>query len=288
MLQSFTQVARACLAGPQSGWHAQLRANGSARGPVCTPLTVIAMAGSFLFIVGGCGSSNSATTRAAAITRGIAYADAVNLRASDLPGFVPTGESSPNGGMLGQCDTAVVRQRGIVQIGSQTFERPQLRTSASTSFVPLAAALSEVRVTQNTAQAMHEMASIVATIHRHTAMGCLERVLKNARANIAEEGTRGGKPSGGAIFDRVEVLPRRSLLSGVQVYGISVSADLVLSLRSPTLGANYFADEFVFAIRSSIVMLECVGSTRESANTTSRRLIILLYRRAKNALSAPV
>jgi len=234
----------------------------------------------------GCGNSNvdAASGARAPISRGqaIAYAEAVNLRASDVRGLVGARlprrretRSGPFGSLMESCDGGVTHSGEVIGVMSQTFERnnaQHLGTDFLYNFLPLIESVySAVYLMRSDALASHE----VAAADSARARTCLKRLFMRENPTTKAEGSSVKDP----LFTHIDVSGLASPLRGVPVYGLRMTADF----GAPgTKGRSRDQEDFLgFAVGQTVITLTDTGDPRPFPAITERRLLALLYSRAK-------
>ncbi len=223
---------------------------------------------------GGSGTTGTASTAASATAanpRAVAYARAVNLRASDVPGMVSRlrerrAAAPPLGAAVARCDGGVLRADEVVGIRSPRFRnQPQQHRagqgSASTR-LSTEAVTSQVYVMRSEALAHKDVAAAASPRGR----ACLERVRKRAEAEHLER--------------HVEVSALPVALAGTSAYGLRVGGVEVGEPHTSS-GTHIYADTFGFAVGPAEVVLRATGMGHPVKSSTVRRLLAALYSRAK-------
>ena len=222
---------------------------------------------------GGSGTTGTAATAAsatAANSRAVAYARAVNLRASDVPGMVSRvrerrAGAPPLGAAVARCDGGVIRADEVVGIRSPRFRnQPQHQSGQGSASIRLSteAVTSEVYVMRSEALAHKDVAAAISPRGR----ACLARVRKRAEAERLER--------------HVEVSALPVALAGTSAYGLRVSGVEVGEPHSSS-GAHIYSDTFGFAVGPAEVVLRATGMGHPVKSSTARRLLAVLYSRAK-------
>jgi hypothetical protein len=247
---------------------------------------VVLIASGVTIALAGSGRASTSITKAQAV----AYAHAVNLRAGDVPGLVPTAKGGAVEGPLGtlgvECDVAV-RAGKVVGIGSQGFERLQESTRFSKSYLPLEAVSSAVFVMRTPALASREIAVVRDASDNPTVVTCLKHHLENTQLEATDEGGKKiGGPTGKPALSQVEVTALRSPLQAIRAYGLQIRADFEITVPSAK-GLSHLYDDFLgFAIGPAVIMLDTTGDPHLSPAATEQRLLSLLHSRAEaNKLS---
>jgi hypothetical protein len=240
---------------------------------------VALVAGGMAIALAGSGSAKAPPTKARATT----YARAVNLRASDVHGLIVTGASyaakGPLGAGGGACGVAVPAG-AVVGIYSQTFQRLGASTNASREYTQGVASV--VYVMRSAALASRELAAVTAVPGDPTVVTCLKRYVESIRLEEEDErSVTGRKPIGEPIFSDAEVSALRSSAGAMQADGLQIKAHS--AVRSPGMKGpfNFYEGCLAFAVGPAVVMLEDTGTPRSFPAVTERRLLALLYRRAK-------
>jgi hypothetical protein len=247
-------------------------------------LAAIAMA------LAGCGGSSHTSSSSAApgtvrvnslrraeppVTKAqAAYAHAVNLRAGDVPGLAASRLHLPKTrhGWLDPvegCDGSGGQK--VTGIISPRFSA-SLDHGGVLTLLPLEAMQSTVFPAVSPVTASRELQSAVSARGR----SCLKQILGSTE-NQAEHGRR--EP----ILTQIEVSAPPSPLRNVRVYGVRMTAK---SDFGTTSRSNYYEEFFAFVVRSTVITLNATGDPHPIPPATERRLLSLLYSRAKtHALS---
>lgn len=249
---------------------------------IVATVVVLATAGG---LAAGCANSSPASSGgvSTAFTKAqaIAYADAVNLRAGAVPGFLggllPHKREithGPFGGAMERCDGGVVGGE-VIGIISQGFTRDIARRAPPSAQLSLASdeeVQSAVFLTGSASLASREFAAIDSA----RARPCLKRLYEEETATKVRKGASAEKP----LFSHVEISALRSPLRGVSVYGLRMTAPVALS---GTKGHFiYYQDSFGFVIGPALITLSVAGyDPGVLPSATERRLLALLYQRAE-------
>jgi hypothetical protein len=210
-------------------------------------------------------------------------ASAINLHAADVPGFSVTRQpplalSVPLGPYMERCDGGSGNTKEDIGIESQTFKygetpHPTIVTRSN----PIWEVQSAVYVTRNAALAARRV-RLAGSAH---ARDCLKRLIEADRRREV-----GSNDTNEPFFHKVEVsaLPSTpSPLPGVPVYGIRSIFCFALFSSLPCGQRHAFTiqDYLGFAAGTTLVTLHDTGLERAFPSTTERRLLTLLYKRAK-------
>jgi hypothetical protein len=163
---------------------------------------------------------------------------------------------------------------GTIGIVSRRFRRNNAQQQGehfSDSLLPFESMRSAVYVMGSAALASREIATAASDRGRM----CLKRVNVSHNATIVAEGAKVREP----LLSQIEVSALPSSMRGVQVYAWRTMADAAIEApsRSP-----YYEDSFAFAMGPAVITLDATGSPHPFPGATERRLISLLYRRAKS------
>jgi hypothetical protein len=230
-------------------------------------------------LVAACGESGSDPVSKA---RAVAYANAVNLRAGDLRGMtnVLSGyevRSAPPFGVF-DCATHMSRSDEVVALSSPWFLRstgqPQTRLSLLRPRLPLEATHSVVYVMRAPAFASRN----VAAAGSPSARACVER--RNARL-------ASGRFVGRELLKRqIKVASLTLPQSGIAGFGMRVSGTLAAAQFHQKTRPAFYEDTFGFAVGPAEIVLRAGGVARPFPSAVERRLLSVLYARAKaHALS---
>jgi len=175
-----------------------------------------------------------------------------------------------------RCDGGSGNAKEDIGIESQTFENRDFSETSPLTIVtrshPLWEVQSAVYVTRNAALAARRVRLAGSARARH----CLKRLI--------EAGSRRAVGSGGTnepFFRKIEVSALPSPLSGVPVYGLRSRACFGLFSPCDQGHAETIQDYLGFAAGSALITLHDAGTPRAFPSTTERRLLTLLYKRAK-------
>jgi hypothetical protein len=194
----------------------------------------------------GCGGTSAPAKASSSQALAMALANAINLRASDVPGFVgrfQRDRPAPNGPLGGACGATV---RGLVGFDSQRFGR------GGTVLLPTEGVSSSVYVMESEAAAARELALLGSARTR----ACV----KNATT--------------------IEVFPLASLLKPLRVVGTRRIRELAFTPRGVPGRSRVYLDEAGFVVGRALVDLLALGSPHVFPLATERRLFSLLYNRA--------
>jgi hypothetical protein len=237
-----------------------------------SPLAV-AMCCVLLAACGGGGGGPVAKTRA------VAFADAVNLRGSDVPamGAFVAGFETRNGPPFGSCTAHVGASDEVVAVESPWFHRFGGRRDAHIGVAvqpPVEGAHSVVYVMREPALASRSVAS-------GRIAGAAECVTRLS-AKEASGGVIGHEPYKLRIRGSAVPFP----VAGVAGYGFRVQGTLAAALYHLKTRPAYYEDTFGFAVGPAEIVLHTTGVPRPFPWAVERRLLSLLYERAKaHALS---
>jgi hypothetical protein len=252
------------------------------------PYAIWPLFGLSMLLAAGCGTSDAASAGSAGtpITKrqAVAYARAVNLRAGDIHGLRATGASHTAKGPLGtQAETCGITAPAgtVVGISSQTFQRVGAHTNASRSYSQTV--FSVVYVMQSAAQASRAIAAVDAAANSLTVVTCLKHDVEDTRVEGEHQaGAAVAKPAGEPpIFSHVEVSALRSPVGAVQADGLQIKAHSAIEVPGAKGPFNFYTDWLGYAVGPGVTMLVDAATPRPFPAATERRLLSLLYRRAK-------
>ena len=223
-------------------------------------------------LLAGCGSSSHASSVGAPVgadkpipsPQAVAYADAVNLRAADVPGLQatrlkPRAETTdgPFGAAIDGCESSAVRAGVVLGITSQRF----VHLSS-----PLESMGSGVYYFKSEALAREYLTAA----HGPRFAACVKTVASNGAKAVTREGS---KVAGPMFID-----PRLSTLSvslqGVQGYGLRLAT-------RPPLGDRGGSEAYTDFLSDAVITLTAIGKTHPFPAARERRLLALLYSRAE-------
>jgi hypothetical protein len=224
-------------------------------------------------LLAGCGSSTqassaSAPTRAISSARAVAYADAVNLRAADVPGLQPARlkpraetANGPFGASMDRCQRAAVRAGDVFAISSQRFVHLSL---------PLQSVGSGVYYFKSEALAHDYLAA--ADSPRFAA--CVKTLAAKEPKTVTSEGSKVAQP----MFSQPRLSKLPVSLPGVQTYGLRLAAHSPLvALGSP----ESYTDFLSFVKGDAVITLTAIGKSRPFPAAGEQRLLALLHGRAE-------
>jgi hypothetical protein len=210
----------------------------------------------------------------------IAFARAVNIRRADVPGmsvYVAAFETK-NGPPYSDCTTNIDSRDRVAAMESPWLLRSKRRLPSSVRF---AIPVPPVEGVHSVVYVMREpviASSNVASGRRATTPECLTRL-------------RTKETSGRFIGDEQYKLGIRASsipfpLAGVAGYGLRVQGTLAAAVYHLKMRPTYYEDTFGFAVGASEIVLVFTGVERPFPSGEARRLLSLIYGRAKaHALS---
>lgn len=203
--------------------------------------------------------------------RTFAYANAVNLRAGDVPGLAASRlrlktpktrhgwldpvEGCDGGG--GQKVTGIISPRFFASLDH----------GGVLSLLPLEAVQSTVFPAVSPVTASRALQAAVSARGR----ACFKRFFGDAESQ-AEHRSR--QP----VFTQIEVSAPPSPLRNVRVYGLRTTAKSDFGTKGRS---NYYEDFFAFIVGSTVITLNATGDPHPVPAGTERRLLTLLYSRAE-------
>jgi hypothetical protein len=236
-------------------------------------------------LVAGCGSTGgSAAGSQRAITntpspRVEAYADAVNLRAADLPGMAAVSHAGriangvPLGAAIDRCTGRVGRSgQAVAPLTSAFFSEPANRRSiADPSGVKPAMSgdrvYSVIDVMRTEALALRDVTALGAGGTRT----CLKEHYEGHEGIVDSE----------QRYSHVEVSPLSASLAGLPAVGLRVQGTFAAGSGSRRRVEPFAADFIAMVSGRSVIELRAVGMPRAFAVAGERRLVALLLQRAK-------
>jgi hypothetical protein len=235
-------------------------------------LLVVAMCCVLLAACGGGGGP-------VAKTRAVAFASAVNLRGSDVPAMGPfvSGFETGTGPPFGSCTTHVGASDEVVAVESPWFLRSRGRRGGHVGLAvkpPIEGAHSVVYVVRNPGLATRNV-SLAPSVG---APACVQRL------SVSEASGRfvGREPYKRQIEASLLPFP----LSGVGGYGLRVRGTVAGAVYHAKRRQVFYEDTFGFAVGPAEIVLYAVGIARPFPSAMERRVLLLLYERAKaHALS---
>jgi len=239
-------------------------------------------------VTAACGNSKTASSASASqsITRAhaVAYADAVNLRESDvaeLVGARPEPERPIERAFRviargGECEGGVDSVGAIVGIRSPAFPHGTglQKLGIPIREGPIRAAQSAVFVMPSRTIAAQNFAFAQTSRFR----ACLKHVYASRHL------LGGGPGEANGIhypFTDVAISTLRSPLTGVPSYELRVTAEVSNLVTGKSGQSPYQEDLLVFLLGPTEILLSATGVPHSFPETTEQRLLSLLYRRAE-------
>jgi hypothetical protein len=222
-------------------------------------------------LVAGCGGG---TRTSGDTTNATAFGQAVNLRPGDVPDTTAVRpiarelSEPPWGERVDRCGARVGRTGEFVAIRSPRF-RSKLRQRDTTVSLPrhITAISSAVYVTPSASFASRDLAAAA----RAVSSGCVARSFA--------EGVRSPFRQGHAT-----IAPLPAPAPGIPAYGLrlaSIERGSAGILHGPGGAVHGYTDTFGFVAGRAEVLLTAVGLDRPVGSDTERRLLSLLYQRAR-------
>jgi len=234
---------------------------------IMLPLAATAM------LLAGCGKSNPASpsrVNPRVTAQDLVYADAINLRASDVPKLAgnevkprPAMGPGPLGETVEACDGADESGTEILGIGSE-----RRRNQGALISRPFDIVGSEVYLFPSAALAHRDFTAA----DRPRVRACWAHAIPSEVLTRQPE-----EPP----YTQIEVSALPSPLRGVPVYGLRMKAAYAFGPPSPTGRSNYYEDRFGFMIGRALVTLTDAGDPQPFPAATEHRLLSLLYTRAE-------
>jgi len=201
-------------------------------------------------------------------------ANAINLRASDVPELEPRRNPRKlevRSGPLAGCDA---RQLGVIGVSSRTFaiRRNERREGAGVTLTlyPFARVSSTVYLMGSGTQAIGELAAYAS----EKARACTKR-LEERFTTRNEAGKT--KP----FVTQVEVFPLPSPLPALPIRGLRRAGHVAIAPGGAHGRPNFYSEQFGFVLGRVLVILDTAGSPNPFRVATERRLLSLPYSRAK-------
>jgi hypothetical protein len=240
-----------------------------------TTSTLLTLAATVMLLA-GCGSSSHASSVGAPVgadkpipsPQAVTYADAVNLRAADVPGLQaarhePKRETAagPYRGRINRCDDAAALPGDVMGIHSPRF--------VHIGSLPLESVSSGVYYFKSEALARRYLAAPDGA--RFAA--CLETVASHEPKTVTCEGSKVAEPI--SSDPRLSTLP--ASLPGALTYGLRLAAHSACG--APGRSENY--EDFLSFVRGdAVITLSTFGEPHPFPAAGERRLLSVLYRRA--------
>jgi hypothetical protein len=219
-----------------------------------------------------CGGSDNGPV---AEPRAIAFANMVNLRGDDVPGMgtLASGFKTRNGPPYGSCATHIGASDEVAGVESPWFVRSRgqrrLRAGVIVGTPPVAGGHSVVYVMRKSGVASQN----VAAARRASVPDCVERLsVRDALGPVS-----GGEPYKRQI--KASSLPFP--LTGVAGYWLRVRGTVAGRVYHEKKRLSFYEDTFGFAVGPAEIVLHANGVVRPFPSAEERRLLFLLYERAK-------
>ncbi len=237
--------------------------------------TILALAATAMLLA-GCGNSTHASSVGAPVgadkpipsPQAVAYADAVNLRATDVRGLQaarlkPRAETAdgPFGDAIDGCESAAARAGVVFGITSQRY----VHLSS-----PLQSVGSGVYYFKSEALAREYLTAA----HSPRFAACVKTVASNGAKTVTREGSKVAEPM--FIDLRLSTLP--DSLPGVQAYGLRLATDPSLDGHG---GSEAYTDFLSLVKGDAVITLTAIGQTHPFPAARERQLLALLYSRAE-------
>lgn len=226
-------------------------------------------------LLAACGGGGGPVAKA----RAVAFANAVNLRGSDVPAMGPfvSGFETKNGPPFASCTTHVGASDEVVAVESPWFHRSGGRRGGRIGVAvrpPVEGAHSVVYVMRERAVASRSVASgrTAGTPECVTRLSAME----------ASGGFIGHEP----YKLRISASAIRFPVAGVAGYGLRVRGTVAGAVYHEKRRQVFYEDTFGFAVGPAEIVLHTIGVPRPFPSAAEQRLLSLLYDRAKaHALS---
>jgi hypothetical protein len=233
-------------------------------------------------LAAGCGSGGAASASSASFganlpptiqakAQAVAFADAVNLRAADVPGLQaarhqPKRETvaGPYRGAMNRCDKAAARAGEVIGISSLTFVHLSSRLLQGVSVS------SGVYFFRSKALAHQYLA--VPNSARFAA--CVKTVASNEPKTITREGSKVAEP----MFSDPHISTLSASLPGVRTYGLRLAAHAAFGTSD---GSESYGDFLSFVMGDAVITLNTTSEVHPFPAETERRILARLYRRAQ-------
>lgn len=226
---------------------------------------------SVISVVGCGGGGTDPVTK----TQAIAFARAVNIRRADMPemSIYVSAFETKNGPPYSDCTANVDAQDRVAALESPWLLRSKRRLPSPVRFAmpvpPVEGAHSVVYVMREPAIASRN----VSSGRRATMPGCLTRLRTEETLGrfIGHEPYKLGISASKIPFP----------IAGVAGYGLRVQGTLAAAVYHLKMRPTYYEDTFGFAVGASEIVLVFTGVERPFPFGEERRLLSLLYGRAK-------
>ena len=165
---------------------------------------------------------------------------------------------------------------------SQRFGRNNAWHKASTfdhSLPPIESVHSAVYAMRSEALASRAFAAADSARGR----ACLRHLLESEDATAKREGVTVREP----LFTQIEVAGLPSARPGMRVFGLRMTAGVGIEAPGTKVRSNYYEDSLAFVMGSTVITLTDTGSPHPFPATTERRLLSLLYSRARAVSKCP-
>jgi hypothetical protein len=226
-------------------------------------------------LAAGCGSGGGASAKSAFFGAGspftkaqaVAYANAVNVRAADVPRLQaarhkPRAETTagPFGAAIDGCESQAIRAGVVFGISSQRFVHlsPPLESVGSGVYYFKSDALAR---------------EYLAAAHSPRFAACVTAAASNEPKTMTREGSKVAEP----MFSDARLSTFPVSLPGVQAYGLRLTAHSPLGGPG---GPESYTDFLSFVKGDAVITLTAIGKTHPFPAATERRTLARLYRRA--------
>ncbi len=226
----------------------------------------------------------------------VAYADAVNLVAADVPGLQATqhqpkreAAAGPYRGAMNSCDNGAVRAGDVVGFSSPTFNfKPPLPVQSHSEGLPTASSVEPVPQPSLNSGRYYSVSSGVyffkseALARQYLAVAdsarsaaCVKRFASKEPLTVRREGSKVVEP----MFTDPQVSTLLPVsLPGVQTYGLRLAAHSASGVRG---GIETYEDFVSFMMGDAVITLNGSGLARPVPASTEQQLLERLYRRAQ-------
>jgi hypothetical protein len=258
-------------------------------------------------LLAGCGSSSHTSATSAALIAGppisnvqaVAYANAVNLRAADVPGLEEGRRpakrqtaAGPFGRGMDSCVSAAARAGLVIGISSPRFvhldSRPIQSVNSGNLLHPISLPNQSVRseVYFFKSEALPHQYLAAPDSARFAA--CVKAVVSNEPKTITHERSKVAEPMSSdphvstlpASLPIFTLSPRTSSSpgSGVRTYGLQLTTHPAYDRRG---GSENYEDFLSFVMGDAVITLTAFSEAHPLPAAIERRLIALLYTRAE-------
>jgi hypothetical protein len=245
----------------------------------------IGVLGAVCVFAAGC--SNSIPTRGRdsshEVNRARVGADGheINLRASDVPGFVvakfPRSRvmmAGPFGANIEKCDGVVVNVGEVSGMTSSQFKKVERHPAGGVNLTPREDVGSAVYVMSGSTLAHRAVAAFMSS----RGLQCVERSFVATDIIVKPEGAEPGVP----LLTKIGTSNIRSRIDGMRIEGLRTTAHDNIEGTSISDAPNYYQDLWAIAVGRTVITLLTIGSPQPFPAAEAQRLLSILYDRSRS------